>query len=83
MVSRFSRGKRAPSSDPRRTTSRPTPRGSSMLTDRRPGSPASADVVDGRTDTEVSGADVTIDAPHDEQKFTPSGLRWPQWWQNT
>jgi hypothetical protein len=37
----------------------------------------------GDTYTEVSGAEVTMDAPHDEQKFTPSGLRWPQWWQNT
>jgi len=45
---------------------------------RRGGVPGVAE-VDGATDTEVSGADVTIDAPQDEQKFTPSGLRWPHW----
>jgi hypothetical protein len=28
----------------------------------------------GATKTEVSETDVTIDAPHDEQKFTPSGF---------
>ena len=24
-----------------------------------------------------------MDAPHEEQKLTPAGLRWPQLWQNT
>jgi hypothetical protein len=33
----------------------------------------------GATDTEVSGAVVTMDAPHEEQKFTPSGFWWPHW----
>jgi hypothetical protein len=29
----------------------------------------------GLLETDVSGAVVTNEAPHDEQKFTPSGLR--------
>lgn len=31
----------------------------------------------------VSGRSVGSAVPHEEQKFTPAGLRCPQFWQNT
>ena len=54
------------------TMSSPTPRGTSKVTGTGAGSrPAST----GGTETEVSGAELTMAVPHDEQKLTPIGLR--------
>ena len=61
--------------DPRFTTNNPTPRGSSNSPTALSSSGPSLSSSTGFIATEVSGADVTSAAPHDEQKLTPVGLR--------
>src|SRR5579862_3903137 len=82
FVSSPSRTNFEPLFGPRLTTRTPAPSASSPTS--RPSSTSPISPVDssGMNEIVVSVFGASA-APHDEQKFTPDGLRWPQLLQNT